>query len=90
MLFHHGHQTGNFISKYNLGRVCCTGINLTFRYSNLSYFLPPWLSELSLIPLLLLLYSFNAQAYTASTVNTIQGSVPYLTFDGGKTKITTI
>ncbi|MWP61148.1 hypothetical protein [Gilliamella sp. Pas-s25] len=38
---------------------------------------------------LLLSYSLNTQALSAVTTNIIQGSAPYLTFDGGKTKATT-
>ncbi|WP_143422037.1 hypothetical protein [Gilliamella bombi] len=41
------------------------------------------------MPLLLLPYSPNLQALTAHTSNVIQGSAPYLTFDGGKTKAIT-
>jgi hypothetical protein len=45
------------------------------------------LSTLTL--LLLLTYPFNIQALSAVTKNMIQGSAPYLTFDGGKTKAST-
>ncbi|WP_238785927.1 hypothetical protein [Gilliamella sp. ESL0254] len=38
---------------------------------------------------LLLSYPLNTQALSATTTNIIQGSAPYLTFDGGKTKATT-
>ncbi|SCB73313.1 hypothetical protein [Gilliamella intestini] len=44
---------------------------------------------LGLMPLLLLPYSLGSQALSASTMNVIQGTEPYLTFDGGKTKVTT-
>ncbi|OCG03054.1 hypothetical protein [Gilliamella sp. wkB112] len=39
--------------------------------------------------MLLLPYSVNIQALSASTANFINGSQPYLTFDGGVTKATT-
>ncbi|MWP62575.1 hypothetical protein [Gilliamella sp. Pas-s25] len=42
-----------------------------------------------LSPLLLLSYSFNLQALSAKTTDTIQGSAPYFTFDGGRTRVTT-
>ncbi|OCG14735.1 hypothetical protein A9G24_06265 [Gilliamella sp. App6-5] len=38
---------------------------------------------------LLLPYSLNTLALSATTTNIIQGSAPYLTFDGGRTKATT-
>ncbi|OCG24890.1 hypothetical protein A9G22_03400 [Gilliamella sp. App2-1] len=44
---------------------------------------------LSLALLLLLLYSLNTHALSAITTNEIEGSAPYLTFDGGRTKIST-
>ncbi|OCG36401.1 hypothetical protein A9G39_04120 [Gilliamella sp. Imp1-6] len=44
--------------------------------------------SLSLTPLLLLPYSFSLQALSASTINNVHGSAPYLTFDGGQTKVT--
>ncbi|WP_167349281.1 hypothetical protein, partial [Gilliamella bombicola] len=39
--------------------------------------------------LLLLPYSQSSLALTAYTSRVIQGSAPYLTFDGGRTKATT-
>lgn len=36
----------------------------------------------------ILIYSFNASALSASTYNSIYGTPPYFTFDGGLTKIT--
>ncbi|MWN32601.1 hypothetical protein GQ596_09110, partial [Gilliamella sp. Pra-s60] len=45
-------------------------------------------SSLFFAPLVLLSYTQGTQALTASTTNTIEGSAPYLTFDGGQTKIT--
>lgn len=44
---------------------------------------------ISLIMLLLLSYSLESQALSATTSKTIHGSAPYLTFDGGVTKIIT-
>ncbi|NUF50549.1 hypothetical protein, partial [Gilliamella sp. ESL0250] len=44
---------------------------------------------LALTPVLLLPYSLSSQALTAHTSQVIQGSAPYLTFDGGQTKVTT-
>ncbi|MCX8709389.1 hypothetical protein, partial [Gilliamella sp. B3780] len=44
---------------------------------------------LALIPLLLLPYATTTQALSATTAQVIHGSEPYLTFDNGKTKITT-
>lgn len=44
---------------------------------------------LVLTPLLLLPYSLSTQALTTNTSNVINGSGPYLTFDGGRTKVTT-
>ncbi|OCG60742.1 hypothetical protein A9G40_03450 [Gilliamella sp. Nev3-1] len=44
---------------------------------------------LALAPVLLLPYSQGSQALTVHTSQVIQGSAPYLTFDGGKTKVTT-
>ncbi|MWN32796.1 hypothetical protein GQ596_10105 [Gilliamella sp. Pra-s60] len=46
-------------------------------------------SVLVFAPLLLLSYTQATQALTASTANTIEGSAPYLTYDGGQTRITT-
>lgn len=40
------------------------------------------------LPLLLLSYSFNSQSLSTNTTKTIQGAAPYLTFDGGNTKVT--
>ncbi|MWP62273.1 hypothetical protein [Gilliamella sp. Pas-s25] len=45
---------------------------------------------LSLAALLLLPYSQCSQSLVAHTSQVIQGSAPYLTFDGGQTKVTTI
>jgi hypothetical protein len=42
---------------------------------------------ITLLPLLLLPFSFDSQALSATTTNTIQGSAPYLTFNNGKTKV---
>ena len=52
---------------------------------------PKWLSKLLLawMPLLLLIYSFDTQALSAKAAQNINGSAPYLTFDGGSTKSTT-
>ncbi|MWN31792.1 hypothetical protein GQ596_04955 [Gilliamella sp. Pra-s60] len=51
---------------------------------------PPLLSKSALVlaPLLLLPYTQGAQALTAQTSRVIEGSAPYLTFDGGQTKAT--
>ncbi|NUF27651.1 hypothetical protein [Gilliamella sp. ESL0254] len=38
--------------------------------------------------LLLLPYSFDSQALSAKTTSAIEGSAPYLTFDGGRTRAT--
>lgn len=43
---------------------------------------------LIIMPLLLLSFSFFSQALSVSTAKTIQGTAPYLTFDGGVTKAT--
>ncbi|MCO6536553.1 MAG: hypothetical protein J6567_01160 [Gilliamella sp.] len=43
---------------------------------------------LALVPLLLLPYSLESQVLSATTFNYIQGTAPYLTFDGGVTKMT--
>ncbi|WP_218059398.1 hypothetical protein [Gilliamella sp. Bim1-2] len=43
---------------------------------------------MALVPLLLLPYSLESQALSATTFNYIQGTAPYLTFDGGVTKVT--
>ncbi|MWN90262.1 hypothetical protein GQ597_06060 [Gilliamella sp. Pra-s65] len=45
-------------------------------------------SALFFAPLLLLSYTQGVQALTAYTSMTIEGSAPYLTFDGGQTKLT--
>ena len=45
-------------------------------------------SALVLAPLLLLSYTQGPEALTVNTTNTIHGSGPYLTFDGGRTKAT--
>ncbi|MCO6551386.1 MAG: hypothetical protein J6563_00230 [Gilliamella sp.] len=45
-------------------------------------------SALVLAPLLLLSYTQGTEALTVNTTNTIHGSGPYLTFDGGRTKAT--
>ncbi|MWN31534.1 MULTISPECIES: hypothetical protein [unclassified Gilliamella] len=44
-------------------------------------------SSLFFVPLVLLSYTQGTQALMASTANTIEGSAPYLSFDGGITKI---
>jgi hypothetical protein len=46
--------------------------------------------QLVLAPLLLLPYSLESQALSATTSKTIQGTAPYLTLDGGITKETNI
>ncbi|MFQ0994744.1 hypothetical protein ACGH6Q_06925 [Gilliamella sp. BG2] len=43
---------------------------------------------LALVPLLLLPYSLESQALSATTSERIHGTAPYLTFDGGVTKVT--
>ena len=43
---------------------------------------------LALVPLLLLPYSLESQALSATTPERIHGTAPYLTFDGGVTKVT--
>jgi hypothetical protein len=43
----------------------------------------------ALAPLLLLPYSLGLQALSAKTTDIIQGTAAYLTFDSGKTKVTT-
>ncbi|OCG01133.1 hypothetical protein [Gilliamella sp. wkB112] len=48
------------------------------------------LSKLPLVLVFLLPYSVNTQALSATTVQVINGSQPYLTFDGGVTKATDI
>jgi hypothetical protein len=45
---------------------------------------------LALTPLLLLPYSLESQALSATTSERIHGTAPYLTFDGGVTKVTEI
>ena len=51
---------------------------------------PPLLSKSALFfaPLLLLSYTQDTEALTAYTSRVIEGSAPYLTFDGGRTKAT--
>ena len=53
-------------------------------------FKSPLLSKSALFfaPLLLLSYTQGTEALTVNTTNTIHGSGPYLTFDGGRTKAT--
>ncbi|MWN30915.1 MULTISPECIES: hypothetical protein [unclassified Gilliamella] len=53
-------------------------------------FKSPLLSKSALFfaPLLLLSYTQGAQALSAQTSRVIEGSAPYLTFDGGRTKAT--
>ena len=41
-----------------------------------------------LLTLLILLFSFSSQALTANTLEVIKGDAPYLTFDGGHTRVT--
>ncbi|WP_141671773.1 hypothetical protein [Gilliamella sp. Imp1-1] len=43
---------------------------------------------MALVPLLLLPYSLESQALSATTSERIHGTAPYLTFDGGVTKVT--
>ncbi|OCG79519.1 hypothetical protein [Gilliamella sp. Occ4-3] len=45
--------------------------------------------SLALAPLLLLPYSLESQALSATTSERIHGTAPYLTIDGGTTKLTT-
>ncbi|MWN32368.1 MULTISPECIES: hypothetical protein [unclassified Gilliamella] len=53
-------------------------------------FKPSLLSKSALFfaPLLLLSYTQDTEALTAYTSRVIEGSAPYLTFDGGRTKLT--
>ncbi|MWN32199.1 MULTISPECIES: hypothetical protein [unclassified Gilliamella] len=53
-------------------------------------FKPSLLSKSALVfaPLLLLSYTQGVQALSAQTSKVIEGSAPYLTFDGGRTKAT--
>ncbi|MWN06298.1 hypothetical protein [Gilliamella sp. Pas-s95] len=46
------------------------------------------LSPLTFASLLLLPYSFDSQALSAKTTRVIEGSAPYFTFDGGRTRVT--
>ncbi|OCG06701.1 hypothetical protein A9G13_10615 [Gilliamella sp. wkB178] len=72
-------------------------LTLTLKHLNLSRFSQLYYSTLkrlskvalALIPLSLLPYSVNTQALLASTIQVINGSAPYLTFDNGVTKVTT-
>nr|WP_155266127.1 hypothetical protein [Gilliamella apicola] len=45
---------------------------------------------MAVVPLLLLPYSLESQALSATTSERIHGTAPYLTFDGGVTKVTEI
>ncbi|MDF7666867.1 hypothetical protein PT273_03230 [Orbaceae bacterium ESL0727] len=55
----------------------------------ISSFISPFLSVAAIVILLLTMScAFNANALSAITVNTMQGTPPYLTFDGGQTKAT--
>lgn len=45
--------------------------------------------SVSIDSVVLLPYSFNTQALTNSTTQTIHGHAPYLTFDSGVTKVDT-
>jgi hypothetical protein len=46
-------------------------------------------SALAVVQLLLLSYSFTAQALSAQTSKVIEGTAPYFTFDNGLNKVTT-
>lgn len=43
---------------------------------------------LTFLSILFLSFSFNSQALSAHTTNVIHGTAPYLTFDGGQTRVT--
>ena len=68
------------ISKWLLRPPLLFKLRLLFKPSLLSK------SALFFAPLLLLSYTQGAQALSATTNNLINGTAPYLTFDGGQTK----
>lgn len=75
--------------KYHLGQRLHSSSLFTLNYpslSHLSCLISKRLSKVVLILIFFLPYSVNIQALSATTTQTIQGSAPYLTFDGGKTK----
>lgn len=73
-------------SKYNLNQIFLTPLFLL--QNSLSIWLIKALSFFA--PLLLVLYSFNSQALSAITTQTIHGNAPYLTFDGGSTQVSSM
>ncbi|OCG01371.1 hypothetical protein [Gilliamella sp. wkB112] len=81
------------LNKNNFVKLLYSRIFLTLNYpalsrlSQLNYLLSKCLSKLPLGLIgVLLPYSVNTQALSATTVQVINGSEPYLTFDGGVTK----
>ena len=65
--------------------------NSLFLYQLLVSSLRSFLSrEIILSLALILLFSFSSQALVAHTFNTINGTAPYLTFDNGQTKVTSL
>ena len=59
-----------------------------FRSRLRSFLFSPFL--LTFLFILFLSFSFNSQALSTHTTNVIHGTAPYLTFDGGQTRVTDI
>ncbi|NUF28225.1 hypothetical protein GA0061081_10833 [Gilliamella bombicola] len=77
-------------STYLLGYQSCSYQNFSralFLPMNFAKLLAFLLTSIFLSPLLLL-SSFSVQALSVYTSQTIEGSAPYLTFDGGRTRVT--
>ncbi|MCO6539692.1 MAG: hypothetical protein J6569_06115 [Gilliamella sp.] len=90
MQYHFCHKTWQAyvlnLSNNFIRRVFAQNLFISLKLSTKSFLK----IQLVLAPLLLLPYSLESQALSATTSNTIQGTAPYLTLDDGVTKETNI
>ncbi|OCG36838.1 MULTISPECIES: hypothetical protein [unclassified Gilliamella] len=89
--FRHKQRQANVLNLLN-NQARCSVTQILFILSKLSLkFLSKSLAKFpfSLTLLLLLPYSLESQALSATTSKRINGTVPYLTFEDGTTKVTT-
>ncbi|KDN09487.1 hypothetical protein [Gilliamella sp. Imp1-1] len=89
MQYHFCHKTWQAyvlnLSNNFIRRVFAQNLFISLKLSTKSFLK----IQLVLALLLLLPYSLESQALSATTSNTIQGTAPYLTLDDGTTKLTT-
>ncbi|MCO6550534.1 MAG: hypothetical protein J6580_07610 [Gilliamella sp.] len=89
MQYHFCHKTWQAyvlnLSNNFIRRVFAQNLFISLKLSTKSFLK----IQLVLAPLLLLPYSLESQALSATTSDTIRGTAPYLTLDDGTTKLTT-